>query len=72
MFRSGNHLTLFTILLGLLELARPHVFLARHSKHLGDAMGCYMDMLDAFLFRRDSFFGVIDRLMIIIVISVSS
>ena len=60
-FRSGNHLTLFTIVLGLLELSRPQIFLARYIKHLEDAMGCYMDMVDAFLFKRDSFFGIIDR-----------
>ena len=62
-FRSGNHLTLFTIVLGLLELSRPQIFLARYIKHLEDAMGCYMDMVDAFLFKRDSFFGIIDRLV---------
>ena len=49
--------------LGLLELSRPQIFLARYIKHLEDAMGCYMDMVDAFLFKRDSFFGIIDRLV---------
>ena len=59
--RSGNHLTLFTILLGLLELTRPLVFLAQHQSSLEDALACYMDMLDAFLYKRDSFIGMIDR-----------
>ena len=59
--RSGNHLTLFTILLGLLELTRPLVFLAQHQTSLEDALACYMDMLDAFLYKRDSFIGMIDR-----------
>ena len=49
--------------LGLLEFSRPQIFLARYIKHLEDAMGCYMDMVDAFLFKRDSFFGIIDRLV---------
>ena len=48
-------------MLGLLELSRPQIFLARYIKHLEDVMGCYMDMVDAFLFKRDSFFGIIDR-----------
>ena len=62
-FRAGNHLTLFTIALGLLELARPHIFLTRYTRHLEDAMSCYMDMVDTFMFKRDSFFGIIDRLV---------
>jgi len=60
-FRSRNHLTLFTILLGLLELARPHIFLPRYSLSLEAALSCYVDMFQAYFQRRESFIGVIDR-----------
>jgi len=60
-FRSRNHLTLYTILLGLLELARPHVFLPRYSESLEAALSCYVDMFQAYFQRRESFIGVIDR-----------
>jgi len=60
-FRSRNHLTLFTILLGLLELGRPHIFLPRYSEFLETALSCYVDMFQAYFPRRESFIGVIDR-----------
>ena len=60
-FRSRNHLTLFTILLGLLELARPHIFLTRYAEPLEAALSCYVDMFQAYFQRRESFIGVIDR-----------
>jgi len=60
-FRSRNHLTLFTILLGLLELARPHIFLTRYSEPLEAALNCYVDMFQAYFQRRESFIGVVDR-----------
>ena len=61
LFRSWNHLTLFTIILGLMELARPHIFLPQYSDALEAALACYIDMIEAFLPRRDSFIGIIDR-----------
>ena len=61
LFRSWNHLTLFTIILGLMELARPHIFLAQYSDALEAALTCYIDMIEAYLSRRDSFIGIIDR-----------
>ena len=66
MFRAGNHLTLFTIMLGLLELARPHIFLSGHTPHLEDALGCYMDMIDAYLYKWDSFKWIIERSAMIV------
>eukprot|EP00092_Neocalanus_flemingeri_P015764 GFUD01017066.1.p1 GENE.GFUD01017066.1~~GFUD01017066.1.p1 ORF type:complete len:2079 (+),score=577.03 GFUD01017066.1:73-6309(+) len=60
-FRSRNHLTLYTILLGLMELSRPHIFLPRYSESLEAALSCYVDMFQAYFQRRDSFIGVIDR-----------
>jgi len=60
-FRSRNHMTLFTILLGLLELGRPHIFLTRFSDSFEAALSCYIDMFQAYFQRRDSFIGVIDR-----------
>ena len=61
LFRSRNHLTLFTILLGLMELARPHIFNPQYSEALEAALTCYVDMIEAYLARRDSFIGIIDR-----------
>ena len=62
-FRSRNHLTLFTIHLGLLELARPQVFHPSCLPALESALGCFMDMLEAYFQRRDSFYYTIDRLV---------
>jgi len=61
LFRIQNHLSLFTICLGLLELARPQVFAPEHSHHLETALSCYIHMCSAYFQRRESFFGLIDR-----------
>ena len=62
-FRSRNHLTLFQIHLGLLELARPHVFNLSCLSSLEAAMTCFLEMLEAYFPRRESFFHTIDRLV---------
>jgi len=62
-FRSRNHLTLFTIHLGLLELARPHLFHSSNLTSLEAALGCYLEMIDSYFQRRDSFYYTIDRIV---------
>jgi len=62
-FRSRNHLTLFQIHLGLLELARPHVFNSSCLSSLESAMTCFFEMLEAYFPRRESFYHTIDRLI---------
>jgi len=62
-FRSRNHLTLFTIHLGLLELARPHVFSSSCLSSLEAAMTCFLEMLEVYFPRRESFYHTIDRLV---------
>jgi integrator complex subunit 1 len=62
-FRSRNHLTLFTVHLGLLELARPHLWLPSCQQSLEAALGCYIEMVQAYFPRRDAFYYTIDRLV---------
>lgn len=40
-FRSGNHLSLFIQVIGLLELLQPHLFNDEHQKALEDTLGNY-------------------------------
>jgi len=62
-FRTRNHLTLFTIHLGLLELARPQVFNSSCLSSLEAAMTCFLEMLEVYFPRRESFYHTIDRLV---------
>ncbi len=62
-FRSRNHLTLFSMALGLLDVLRPHVFRLEHRRSLEETLVCYFDMLTAYFNRRDSFIGVIDKFL---------
>jgi len=62
-FRVRNHLTLFTIHLGLLELCRPHVFHSSCLTALDSALSTYMDMVDAYFQRRETFYYLTDRLV---------
>lgn len=57
-----NHLTLFTIHLGLVELSRPHLFHPSCLPALEAALSCYTDVYQAYIQRRDAFQGTIDRL----------
>lgn len=62
-FRSRNHMTLYNIALGLLELLKPYVFRPEYQEPLQAALGCYFDMLGAYFHRRDSIFGLIDKFL---------
>ena len=62
-FRIRNHLTLFIIHLGLLELARPHIFNTTYLSSLESALTCFLDMVDVYFQRRESFLQTIDRLV---------
>jgi len=63
MFKSRNHLSVLTIFLGLLGLARPLVFHQDHAASLSQALSSYIEMCSAYFDRRESFFGLIDRLV---------
>ena len=60
-FRIHNHLALFTICLGLLELARPQVFSEEHVENLEKCLSTYINMCSVYFQRRESFVGLIDR-----------
>ena len=63
-FRSRNHLTLYSMTLGLLDVLKPHIFRPEHRESLHEALRCYFDMLVAYFARKDSFVGVIDKFFI--------
>ncbi len=60
-FRSRNHLTLYSVTLGLLDLLRPHVFAEDHATSLEQALECYFAMLVVYADRHSSFSGVLDK-----------
>ncbi|XP_040574316.1 integrator complex subunit 1 [Lepeophtheirus salmonis] len=62
-FKSRNHMTLYSMSLGLLELLRPHVYEEEHRESLHDGLGCYFEMIEAYFNRRESMFGLIDRFL---------
>jgi len=63
LFKSRNHLSVFTIFLGLLVLVpRPLVFHPDHATSLALALTSYLEMCSVYFDRRESFFGLIDRL----------
>ncbi len=63
-FRSRNHLTLYSMTLGLLDVLRPHVFRQEYRQSMEEVLKCFFDMLRAYFDRRESFVGVIDKLFI--------
>ena len=60
-FRSRNHMTLYNISLGVLELLKPYVFRPEYADALDSALKCYFDMVYSYFNRRDSIYGLIDR-----------
>ena len=60
-FRSRNHMTLYNISLGLLEVLKPYIFRKEYQEPLEDALVCYFEMVNAYFTRRDSFSGVIEK-----------
>jgi integrator complex subunit 1 len=60
-FRSRNHMTLYNISLGVLELLKAFVFRPEYAEALDSALHCYFDMLSSYFNRRDSIYGLIDR-----------
>jgi integrator complex subunit 1 len=60
-FRSRNHMTLFTMSLGIMELLVPYIFRPEHTAPLQDALLCYFEMLAAYFPRKESMFGLVDK-----------
>ena len=62
-FRSRNHMTFYSMALGLLELTTPHVFDTRYTVALKECLDCYMSMLDNYFPRRDAFSGLVEKVV---------
>ena len=60
-FRSRNHMTLYNMMLGLLELMSPFVFKSENKHGLQEALICYFEMMAAYYLRKDSMSGLIDK-----------
>ena len=63
-FRSRNHLTLYSMTLGLMDLLRPHIFRAEYRQSMEEALKCFFDMLRTYFNRKDSFVWFIDKFLI--------
>lgn len=62
-------MTLYTILLGVMELLQPHIFKPEHKSALQDALKCYFEMIAAYFNRRDSIHGLIDKFILFLHVS---
>ena len=62
-FRARNHMTLYHISLGLMELLQPYIFRSEYNEPLHEALTCYFDMINAYFGRRESILGLIDKFM---------
>lgn len=59
--RSRNHMTFYSMALGLLELCVPRIFDTKFTKPLQDCLECYMSMLEAYYPRREAFHGITEK-----------
>jgi integrator complex subunit 1 len=62
-FRSRNHMTFYSMALGLLEVMSPLVFQKQFKKALQDCLGCFMIMFKNYYQRRESFIGVVEKVV---------
>ena len=62
-FRARNHLTLYHISLGLMELLQPFIFRPEYTEPLHGALKCYFEMIESYFGRRESILGLIDKFM---------
>lgn len=62
-FRSRNHMTFYSMALGLLELTTPLIFEEKFKNSLQDCLECYMTMFKNYYARREAFSGMIDKVV---------
>ena len=62
-FRSRNHMTFYSMALGLLEVTTPHVFDIRYKVALEECLECYMSMFVNYFPRRDAFSGLVEKVV---------
>ena len=62
-FRARNHMTLYHISLGLMELLKPYIFRPEYMEPLHGALISYFDMIDAYFGRKEAILGLIDKFM---------
>ena len=62
-FRSRNHMTFYSMMLGLLELMVPFVFSSGNKEALQESLLSYFEMMSAYYARKDSMSGLVDKFM---------
>ncbi len=62
-FRSRHHLTLYSIVMGILDLLSPHIFRPEHREGLEETLKCYFNMINAYTKRVESMEGVIGKFL---------
>ena len=62
-FRSRNHMTFYSMALGILELTSPHLFADQYRSALEDCLDCYMSMFNNYFVRREAFSGLFDKVL---------
>ena len=65
-FRSRNYMTLYSMMLGLLELMVPFIFRSEYKNSLQETLLCYFDMMENYYGRKDSMSGLIDKFVVLL------
>ena len=65
-FRSRNYLTLYNMMLGLMELMAPFIFSPEYKQALQESMICYFEMMNSYFIKKDSISGLIDKFIVFV------
>ena len=63
-FRSRNYMTLYNMMLGILELMAPFIFSPEYKQSLQESLSCYFDMMTSYYVKKDSMSGLIDKFIV--------
>lgn len=63
-FRSRNYMTLYNMMLGLMELLTPFIFSPEYKLALQESLICYFEMMNSYFLKKDSFSGLIDKFIV--------
>ena len=63
-FRSRNYMTLYNMMLGLMELLSPFIFSPEYKLALQESLICYFEMMNSYFLKKDSFSGLIDKFIV--------
>ena len=57
-------MTLYNMMLGLMELLSPFIFSPEYKLALQESLICYFEMMNSYFLKKDSFSGLIDKFIV--------